>query len=46
MTTLVVVELPTIRSVTLASVATRDAMKELVEVLLVEIRLSKAALVT
>ena len=36
---LVVVELPTIKSVILASVATRDEMKELVEVLLSTARL-------
>ena len=42
---LVVVELPTIRSVMLAKVATRDEMKELVLVLLVERRSVKLPLV-
>ena len=41
---LVVVELPTIKSVILARVATSDEMKELVEVLLVVTRLVEVAL--
>ena len=44
-TALVVVELPTIKSVILARVATRDEMKELVEVLLVVVRLAMVPLV-